>query len=177
MNNDVEKVLINEEEIAACVQKLADQINKDYQGKEILALIILKGSSVFAADLIRKINVPVHIDFMQVSSYGAGTTSGTLKIKKDLESDCTGKHILVIEDIVDSGNTLYMLKEHLSNTAAASVKICTLLSKPARRESDVEIEYIGDIIPDEFIVGYGLDYAEKYRNLPYIGILKREGYE
>lgn len=178
MNKDVERILFSENEIAACVEALGNQITEDYRGKDLIVAVILKGSLVFAADLIRHINIPLKVDFMQVSSYGAGTvSSGKLEIKKDLEEEINGKHLLIIEDIVDSGNTLYNLKEHLKNSDAKSVKICTLLSKPERRETEVEVEYIGKVIPDEFVVGYGLDYNQQYRNLPYIGILKREVYE
>lgn len=178
MNKDVEKILFTESEIADCVKELGKQITEDYRGKELVVAVILKGSLIFAADLIRHINIPLRVDFMQASSYGTGTvSSGKLDIKRELEEDLSGKHLLVVEDIVDSGNTLYNLKEHLKNSAAESVKICTLLSKPDRRETEVEVEYIGRVIPDEFVVGYGLDFNQRYRNLPYIGILKREVYE
>lgn len=178
MHKDVEKILMSEQEIAECVDMLAKKITADYQNKDLVIAIILKGSLVFAADLIRKIDLPLTIDFMQASSYGSGTvSSGKLEIKKNLEDDITGKDLLIVEDIVDSGNTLFHLKEYLKHTSAASVKLCTLLSKPDRRETDVEVEYIGKVIPDEFVVGYGLDYNQQYRNLPYIGILKREVYE
>lgn len=177
MNKDIERILFNEGEISTCVKELANRINSDYEGKELVVAVIMKGSLVFAADLIRNINLPMTVDFMQVSSYGSGSTSGSLVIKRDLEDDISGKHLLIIEDIVDSGNTLFNLKEHLKGSTAASVSVCALLSKPDRRETEVEVEYIGRVIPDEFVVGYGLDYAQRYRNLPYIGILKREVYE
>ena len=178
MNKDVERILFTESEIADCVKELGRQITEDYRGKELVAAVIMKGSLMFAADLLRHIDIPLRVDFMQVSSYGASTvSSGKLEIKRDLEEDIAGKHLLIIEDIVDSGNTLYNLKKHLENSKAESVRICALLSKPERRETEVEVEYIGKVIPDEFVVGYGLDFNQRYRNLPYIGILKREVYE
>ena len=178
MHKDVERILFTESEIADCVKELGRQITEDYRGKELVAAVIMKGSLMFAADLLRHIDIPLRIDFMQTSSYGASTvSSGKLEIKRDLEEDIAGKHLLIIEDIVDSGNTLYNLKKHLKNSAAESVRICSLLSKPERRETEVEVEYIGKVIPDEFVVGYGLDFNQRYRNLPYIGILKREVYE
>lgn len=177
IHNDIKSVLISEEEIKEMIRDLGARISEDYKGKEILFVVILKGSLVFAADLMRHITVPVKLDFMQASSYGSGTvSSGLINIKKDLDNDAGGKHILIIEDIIDSGNTLAKLKKLLLDRNPASVKICTLLSKPSRREIDVEVEYIGKEIPDEFVVGYGLDFDERYRNLPYIGILKPEVY-
>lgn len=172
IHNDIKSILISEEEIAKSVQQLADQINKDYEGKEILFVVILKGSLVFAADLMRKINCKLKLDFMQASSYGSGTTSsGLIKIKKDLENRADGKNIIIVEDIVDSGNTLAALKKELLNRNPASLKICTLLNKPDRRVTPVDVDYSGMDIPDEFVVGYGLDFNENYRNLSYIGIL------
>ncbi len=177
MSNDLKSVLLTEEQIAGMVGKLGAQITKDYEGKEILFVVILKGSLVFSADLMRKIKVPVNLDFMQASSYGSGSvSSGKINIKKDIEADAAGKHVLIVEDIIDSGNTLAKLKQLFKDRNAASVKICTLLSKPERRETEVECEYVGTEIPDEFVVGYGLDYNQHYRNLPYIGILKPEVY-
>lgn len=177
IHNDIKSVLISEEEIKEMIRDLGDRISEDYKGKEILFVVILKGSLVFAADLMRHITLPVKLDFMQASSYGSGTTSsGLINIKKDLDNDAGGKHILIIEDIIDSGNTLAKLKKLLLDRNPASVKICTLLSKPSRREMDVEVEYIGKEIPDEFVVGYGLDFDERYRNLPYVGILKPKVY-
>ncbi len=177
MSNDIKSVLLTEEKIAQIVEKLGNQITEDYAGKEILLVVILKGSLVFAADLMRKIKLPVNLDFMQVSSYGSGSvSSGKINIKKDIENDAAGKHVLIVEDIIDSGNTLAKLKRLFKDRNAASVKICTFLSKPDRRETEVECEYIGTEIPDEFVVGYGLDYNQCYRNLPYIGILKPEVY-
>ena len=177
IHDDIKSVLISEEEIQETVRSLGERINKDYEGKEVLLVVILKGSLVFAADLMRCLTIPVKLDFMQASSYGDSTeSSGLINIKKDLENDAGGKHILIVEDIIDSGNTLAKLKQLLLNRNPASVKICTLLSKPSRREMDVEVEYIGKDIPDEFVVGYGLDFDERYRNLPYIGILKPKVY-
>lgn len=177
MLKDVKSVLMTEEKISETVKLLASQINKDYEGKEILFVVILKGSLVFASDLMREIKLPMRVDFMQASSYGSGSvSSGTINIKKDIENDAAGKHVLIVEDIIDSGNTLFKIKELFKERNAASVKICTLLSKPERRETEVECEYIGAEIPDEFVIGYGMDFDERYRNLPYIGILRSEIY-
>lgn len=177
IHNDIKSILISEEEIQELVSELGDRINKDYEGKEVIFAVILKGSLVFAADLMRRLTMPVKLDFMQASSYGeSAVSSGIINIKKDLDNVISGKHVLIIEDIIDSGNTLAKLKQVLLERDPASVKICTLLSKPSRREMDVEVEYIGKDIPDEFVVGYGLDFNERYRNLPYIGVLKPQVY-
>lgn len=177
MHKDIKEIMFNESEIIGLVDSVAERINRDYGDEEIIAVVVLKGSLVFSADLIRRLNMNVRVDFMQASSYGSGTeSSGTIKIKKDLENDVKGKNVLIIEDIIDSGRTLYLLKQEMKKRGAASVKIATLLSKPSRHVVNVETEYIGAEIPDEFVVGYGLDLAEKYRNLPYIGILKPEVY-
>ena len=174
----VEKILISEEEIKNKIEELAEKINKDYEGKDVLCIGILKGSTIFLADIIRKLNISVSIDFMIVSSYGAGTeTTGELKIKKDLSTDIKGKSVLIIEDIIDSGVTLSKLKAVLMEREPESVEICAFLTKPERRVIDVNAKYIGFEIPNEFIIGYGLDYAEKYHELPYVGVLKREIYE
>ena len=171
--NDIEYTLISEEEIKKLVADLCARINRDFFGKETILLIILKGSLIFASDLMRGLEIPVTIDFMQASSYGMGSTSsGEIKIKKDMENDPTDKHIIIVEDIIDSGRTLSLLRANLEDRGAASVSICALLSKPDRRVVDVRAEYVGKEIPDEFVVGYGLDFAERYRNLPYIGVLK-----
>lgn len=176
-HKDLKKVLLSEEQIKITVQELAEKINKDYEGKKLLIVIILKGSFVFAADLIRKINLPLELDFMVVSSYGAGTeSSGIVKIIKDLNESVKGKNVLVIEDILDSGITLSNLLEVLKVRQPESLEICTLLNKPERRKAQVNAKYIGCDIPDEYIVGYGLDFDEQYRNLPYIGVLKEEVY-
>lgn len=178
MHKDVEKILLNEEKIAAAVSKIAVKINDDLNGEPLLAVIILKGSTPFAMDLIRKLDMPVEIDFMQVSSYGKSTVSnGFINVKKDIEQDISGKNVLIIEDIIDSGNTLFKIKKLFEHRNAKSVRICTMLDKPSRRVVDVKVDYVGEEIPDEFVVGYGLDYNEQYRNLPYIGVLKKCVYE
>lgn len=175
MIKEVEKILIEEKEIKERVKELAEQINTDYAGKDVVLMIILKGSVIFAADLMRHLNLNVSLDFMQVSSYGSSTVSGELKILKDGQIDVNGKNVIIAEDIIDSGNTLNALAE-LLRERGANVEICTLLSKPARRETEVNVKYEGFEIPDEFVVGYGMDYDEKYRHLPYIGVLKKEVY-
>ena len=178
MKESVERVLVSEEELAKTVKMLAEKINEDYKDKELLLVIILKGSLVFATDLMKHLTMPVTLDFMQVSSYGSGTESkGFINIKKDLSVDIEGKNVLIIEDIIDSGNTLHKLKELLKTRNPESVRICTILDKPDRRVTDVVVEYSGIVIPDEFAIGYGLDYNEYFRNLPYVGVLKREVYE
>lgn len=169
------EVLISEQEVEARIQELADQISKDYEGKELHIICILKGSIFFTCELAKRISVPVTLDFMQVSSYGSDTkSSGVIKIVKDLDESILERDILVIEDIVDSGNTLSYLLEMLSNRKPSSLKLCTLLDKPERRRKHVDVDYTGFQIPDEFVVGYGLDYAQKYRNLPYVGVVKFE---
>ena len=168
-------VMISEEEIAKKVEELAKQIEKDYEGEQLLVVGILKGASVFVSDLIRKINLDVNIDFMSVSSYGSGTvSSGTIKIKKDLDDDIEGLDVIVVEDIIDSGNTLSRLIPMLKERKPASLKITTLLDKPDRREvDDVTVDYVGFEIEDKFVVGYGLDYDQSYRDLPYIGVIEQ----
>ncbi len=178
MINDVERVLLSEEQLAARIAELGAEITADYAGEEILMIGVLRGAVLFMADLARAIKVPVAIDFMAVSSYGAGTSSsGVVRILKDLDENVEGKHVLVVEDIIDSGLTLNYLVDNLKSRQPASIKICTLLNKPERRKVDVDIVYNGFTIPDHFVIGYGLDYAEKYRNLPFIGILKPEIYQ
>ena len=178
MKNDIKKILFTEEQIKEKVTELAKQITKDYAGKKLLAVVILKGSFIFAADLIREIDLPVEVDFMVVSSYGSGTeSSGIVKIIKDLNESIADKDVLIIEDIMDSGITLSNLVEVLQTRQPASMEICALLNKPERRKADVDVKYIGYDIPDEFIVGYGLDFDEKYRNLPYVGVIKEELYK
>lgn len=177
MKDDVLKTLIGEEELKERVRELGEQITRDYQGKNLLLVSVLKGSIAFMADLMRAIDLPLSIDFMAVSSYGAGVkTSGVVKIIKDLDIDLKGYDLLIVEDILDSGVTLHYLMQILAARGANSIRLCTLLSKPERRKIDVNVDYLGFEIPDEFVVGYGLDYAEKYRNLPYIGILKPHVY-
>lgn len=171
-------MLISEEKLAARIKELGEQITADYAGKEILAIGVLRGAVLFMADLTRAIKVPVAIDFMAVSSYGAGTSSsGVVRILKDLDEDIEGKHVLIVEDIIDSGLTLSYLLDNIKSRKPASLKLCTLLNKPERRKAEVHIDYNGFTVPDYFVVGYGLDYAEKYRNLPFIGILKPEVYK
>ena len=177
-HEDVERVLLSSEQIEVRVRELAAQLDKRFEGKEVVAICILKGSIVFFTDLIRYMQTPLGIDFVQVSSYGNGTVStGKLSVKKDLSENIEGKHVLIVEDIVDSGNTLYYFKEFLERRNPASVTIVTLLDKPARRQTNVQVEYSCFEIEDEFVIGYGLDYAEKYRNLPYVGILKPSVYQ
>lgn len=177
MHKDIERILFTREEIEEIVKNMAERINNDYGEQEIVVVVVLKGSLIFTADLVRKLKMETTLDFIQASSYGSGTvSSGTINIKKDIENDITGKHVLIIEDIIDSGRTLALLKKNLQDRNAASVKIAALLSKPSRRVVDVDAEYIGAEIPDEFVAGYGLDYAEKYRALEYIGVLKPEIY-
>ncbi len=180
MLKDVERILIDEKELDEITSRLADKINHDYKNsdKPLILLIILKGSLVFASDLMKKINLPLELEFMKVSSYGAGTkTSGEIKIHLDLMRDHLEQYdLLIIEDIVDSGRTLSRLTQLLKNRNANSVRTCTLLDKPSRREVDFAPDYCGAQIADEFVIGYGLDYNEKYRNLPFVGILKREIY-
>ena len=176
--NDVEKVLCSEETICATVKGLGDTISADYKDKDLVLVGLLKGSVVFVSDLMRAIKIPCDIDFMDVSSYGASTvSSGVVNIIKDLNDSIEGRDVLIVEDIIDSGNTLYNLKKMLISRTPASVNIVTLLDKPARREAPIEPEYKGFVIEDEFVIGYGLDYAEEYRNLPYVGVLKRSVYE
>lgn len=177
MHDDILKVLLTQEELREKVKEIGRQITQDYQGKNLLIVTVLKGAVVFLADLMREIDVPAEIDFMVVSSYGAGTkSSGVVKIVKDLDVPLKDKDLLIVEDILDSGMTLSYLKELLEGREPRSIRIATLLDKPARRKVDLKADYIGYSVPDEFVVGYGLDYDEKYRNLPYIGILKPEVY-
>ena len=166
-------VMFSQEEIEAKVIELAKQIEKDYKGQDLLLVGILKGASVFVADLMRKIDLNVNIDFMSVSSYGSGTvSSGTVKILKDLDVDIKDKNVLIVEDIIDSGITLRNLYDTLMTREPRSLKLCTLLNKPARKKVDVDVDYVGFVIEDKFIVGYGIEYDEKYRNLPYIAIVE-----
>ncbi|GED72017.1 hypoxanthine-guanine phosphoribosyltransferase [Brevibacillus reuszeri] len=177
MNQDIEKILLSEKEIADKVQELGKMLAAEYRDKNPLVICVLKGAVVFMADLIRHMDIPCEMDFMAVSSYGSGTeSSGQVKILKDLDASVQNRHVLVVEDIMDSGLTLSRLLELLRHREAASVKVVTLLNKPERRKVDLSPDYSGYDIPDEFVVGYGLDYSEKYRNLPYIGVLKPEVY-
>ena len=177
LHPDLEKILLPEEELKARVRQLGEAISRDYAGREPVLVAILRGSYVFMADLSRSLDILCRVDFMSVSSYGAGTTSsGQVQITKDLSEDITGRHVIVVEDILDSGNTLSYLLNILEHRHPASIRLCTLLDKPDRRTKPVDLHYCGFTIPDAFVVGYGLDYAEKYRNLPYIGVLKPEVY-
>ena len=177
MREDIERVYFSKEEIEETVERLGKQITEDYRGKDPLLVGVLKGSFVFMADLIKNIDTYCNIDFMAVSSYGnSTTTTGAVEITKDLSYDIEGRHVIIIEDILDSGVTLKYLTSYLAVRKPASIAICTLLDKPARRRTDVKADYVGFECPDAFIVGYGLDYAERYRNLPYIGVLKEEIY-
>ena len=178
MLQDIREVLISKEAIEAKTKELAERISRDYKGKDLLVVGVLKGSVIFASELIKNITIPCEIDFMAVSSYGNSTeTSGVVRILKDLDHSIEGKDILIVEDIVDSGVTLDYLLKYLKARKANSINITTLLNKEARRKVDIDVKYVGFEVPDEFIVGYGIDYAEKYRNLPFIGILKPEVYE
>lgn len=172
MGEDLQKILITEEQIDSRLAELAAQIDKDYEGKDILVVGVLKGAVMVMADLVRKIHTPLTMDWMAVSSYGSGTkSSGVVRILKDLETDLEGRHVLIVEDIIDSGLTLSWLKSNLESRGPASVQIATLLRKPEAATVDIHVEYVGFDIANEFVVGYGLDYAEKYRNLPFIGTL------
>ncbi|MGG7179026.1 hypoxanthine phosphoribosyltransferase [Clostridium paraputrificum] len=178
MRNDIKDVLFSEEEIIKKVKEMGEVISQNYKGKNLIVVGVLKGSVLFASDLIKNITVPCEIDFMAVSSYGNSTeTSGVVRILKDLDHNIEGKDILIVEDIVDSGVTLDYLLKYLKARKANSIEIATLLNKAARRKTEIDVKYIGFEVPDEFIVGYGIDYAEKYRNLPFIGTLKPEVYE
>ena len=177
LDKDIQEILFTEEQLKTRVSEIARQIETDYAGKEIMLISVLRGSFVFMADLCRAIHLPCTLDFMAVSSYGGGTSSsGQVQITKDLTEDITGRHVIVVEDILDSGNTLSYLLNILEHRRPASVRLCTLLDKPERRTKPVKLHYAGFTIPDAFVVGYGLDYAEHYRNLPYIGVLKPEVY-
>ncbi len=173
MQDDIQSVLISEQQLADAVSQLGAQISKDYADKNLMMVSVLKGSVVFMADLMRAITIPASIDFMSVSSYGSGVkTSGVVRIIKDLNEELDGKDILIVEDILDSGMTLSYLEEHIHAKGARSIQIATLLDKPERRRVNIRPDYSCFSVPDEFVVGYGLDYDEKYRNLPYVGILK-----
>lgn len=169
------KVLLSEEEVDTKIKQIGEQISKDYEGRQVHLVCVLKGGSFFMCELAKRITVPVSLDFMSVSSYGSDTkSSGVVRIVKDLDEPLKGKDVIVIEDIVDSGHTLSYLLEMLKNREPASLRLCTLLDKPERRVADVHVDYTGFQIPDEFVVGYGLDYDQKYRNLPYIGVVEFE---
>lgn len=167
------KVLISEEEVDARIRELGEKISKEYEGKQIHLICVLKGGVFFMCELAKRITVPVSMDFMCVGSYGDGTkSSGVVRLAKDLDESIENKEVLIVEDIIDSGNTLYYLMDVLRQRKPASLRLCTLLDKPDRRVKDVHVDWSGFEIPDEFVVGYGLDYAQKYRNLPYIGVVE-----
>ena len=178
MHRDIDHILVTEEQLQQKVCELGERITRDYEGRDLLLVSILKGSVVFMADLMRAIHLPCSIDFMVVSSYGGANTqsTGLVKIVKDLDQDLSGKDLLIVEDILDTGITLSHLVPMLQLRNPASVRLCTILSKPSRSKADIETDYLGFEVPDEFVVGYGLDYDEKYRNLPYVGVLKPEVY-
>jgi hypoxanthine phosphoribosyltransferase len=178
MNNDIKEVLYNEDELRDKVRQMGAKISKDYSGKELIIIGVLKGSVIFMSDLLKEITIPCKMDFMAVSSYGNSTeTSGVVRILKDLDFEIQGKDILIVEDIIDSGVTLKYLMKYLSGRKPNSLEIVCLLNKPDRRKVDIDVKYLGYDVPDHFLVGYGLDFAEKYRNLPYVGILKEEIYK
>lgn len=178
MEDDIKEILIDENSLNDIVKRLGKQISEDYKDKNLFMVSVLKGSVIFMADLMRNITIPCNIDFMSVSSYGGGTkSSGVVKIIKDLDKDISGKDLLIVEDILDSGKTLNYIQDILLARNPSSIRICTLFDKPERREVDLFAEYVGCQVPNEFIVGYGLDYNEYYRNLPYIGVLKEEVYK
>jgi hypoxanthine phosphoribosyltransferase len=177
MHDDVSEVLISHQQIRERTEELGRQITEDYRGKDPLLICILKGGLMFLADLMREVDLPLEIDFIAVSSYGYSTeSSGVVRILMDLERNIQGRHVLIVEDIIDTGRTLSYIIENLRTRGPASVKVCTLLDKPARRELEIAIDYVGFTIPDRFVIGYGLDYGEIYRNLPFVGILKPELY-
>jgi len=179
MEKDIKEVLLSEEQIQAKVKELAAQLSREYAGKDPVFVGVLKGVVIFFADMIRNINIPCQIDFMWISSYGSGTNSGTMNVKRDVSADLKGRHVVILEDIFDTGNSLDFTYKHLLSKEPASLKICTLLDKPERRNPAVTLQpdYTGFVIPNEFVVGYGLDFNEHYRNLPYVGVLKPETYQ
>ena len=178
MKNDVKEILYSAEDLALRIKEIGEQISIDYKGKDLVLIGVLKGSVMFMADLMKAISIPCSMDFMAVSSYGnSTTTSGVVRILKDLDDEIEGKDVLIIEDIIDSGITLKYLMEYLKRRNPESVEIACLLNKPERRRVEIEVRYIGFDVPDYFLIGFGLDFAQKYRNLPYIGILKEEIYK
>lgn len=178
MNKDIREILIAEDALQSKVAELGAKITEDYKDKDLLLVCVLKGAVIFVSDLMRQIDLPLDIDFMAISSYGTNTqSSGVVRILKDLNTSIENRHVLIVEDIIDSGLTLSYLVENLKSRGPSSVEICTILDKPDRRAINLDIKYTGFQVPDEFVVGYGLDYAEKYRNLPYIAILKEEIYQ
>jgi hypoxanthine phosphoribosyltransferase len=174
--NDIAEILVPEDAIRAKVAELGQRISQDYQGEDLLLIGLLRGAIVFLSDLMRAIDIPVQLDFIGISSYGANTQSGAVRLVMDLETDITGRHVLVVEDIVDTGKTLSYLVENLRARQPASLRVCALLDKPERRQVPIDVDYVGFEIPDKFVVGYGLDFSEGYRNLPFIGVLKEHLY-
>ncbi len=173
MRDDIMETLVSEEQLRARVRELGQQISRDYCGQEVVLVSVLKGSVVFMADLMREIDLHTEIDFMVVSSYGSGTVStGAVKMLKDIYVNIEGKNVIIVEDILDTGKTLHYIRNLLLARRPSSIRICTLLDKPERRAADIDADYSGFVVPDEFVVGYGLDYDERYRNLPFIGVLK-----
>jgi hypoxanthine phosphoribosyltransferase len=178
LHEDVDEILITEESIRARTCELGRQISHDYAGKDLLLVCVLKGAIAFLADLMRQLTIPHEIDFMAISSYGASTEStGVVRILKDLDTNIEGRNVLIVEDIVDTGRTLNYISQNLRTRHPKSLRICTLLNKPSRREIDIPLDYVGFEIPNKFVIGYGLDFAEIYRSLPYIGVLRREKYD
>jgi hypoxanthine phosphoribosyltransferase len=178
MHEDIQEILFTEEEIKTKVKELGRRLSEDYKDLNPLCICVLKGAAPFMTDLVRSMDIPLEMDFMAVSSYGASTkSSGVVRIVKDLDTSVEGRHVIIVEDIIDSGLTLSHLIDLLRHRNAASIKVVTLLDKPGRRTVDLKPDYSGFTIPDAFVVGYGLDYAEKYRNLPYIGVLKEQVYQ
>ncbi|WP_142413501.1 hypoxanthine phosphoribosyltransferase [Hathewaya massiliensis] len=177
MREDIKEILYSEEELRIKIKELGEKISKDYEGEDLILIGILKGSVVFMSDLLKEITIPCRMDFMAVSSYGnSSSSSGVVRILKDLDYEIEGKHVLVIEDIIDSGITLKYLLKYLKSKNPESVEVACLLNKQERRKVEIDVKYLGYEVPDYFLVGYGLDYAEKYRNLPFVGILKEEVY-
>ena len=177
MHEQVEKILITEEEIAKRIEEIAEVLNARFKGEEVLAVCVLTGSVMFYTDLLRKLNFPLELNFLKVSSYGSGSVSGELKVVMDLKTDIKDKNVIIVEDIVDTGNTIKKIKDMLGERKPKCLEICALLDKPSRRTCDISADYVGFEIPDEFVVGYGLDYDEHFRELPYVGVLKRSYYE
>lgn len=179
MHNDIEKILISEEEIRRRIDELGQELTREYQGKNPVIVGVLKGVVVFYADMIRKIDVPCQMDFMWIKSYSGTQSTGTMQVKQALSTNVKGRHVLILEDIFDTGSSLQFTYDYLMAQEPASLKICTLLDKPERRREGITVkaDYTGFVIPNEFVVGYGLDFDEKYRNLPYVGILKPEAYQ
>lgn len=179
MKNDIERVLISEEELRRRVQELGAQLKRDYEGKDVVFVGVLKGVVIFFSDMVRAVDMPCEFDFMWLSSYQGTNSSGSLVVKRDVSADLKDRHVVILEDIFDTGNSLQFAYNHLLAKEPASLRICTLLDKPERRKAGITVkpDYTGFVIPNEFVVGYGLDYNEKYRNLKYVGVLKPEAYE